>query len=383
MKKICMLCVLMSLFLTACTDNSITSKEEKPLILPDSLKLTIELPSEYPEQVQTYKVDWLDVKEETMVQVLLKEEVEERIQWATGPQLQSEGEDFYEVLTLYDGDREGGFAYSYSKKNHPNKCDWVTNLWPGYPSYMTQVNRYNDRGDYTTEGDLSFKRQADASKEIEDLLYACGFPPIQLQQAYLLDSETMNEHLALYYKARSEWEEDNEDTQEHEFTEDGYEDTEEYEFTEEDECYLFHHRQVQDEIPFINLAWSQTMRDVTTETVMYSLYGKDGVLRIDASGFYEIKESLSTDSIINPEEAIAAYVEEYNKAIQFVETEIFEVELNYIVVYEAGAMFAKPAWIISTKYKVMGEDLNEVDEYEVAVVSAITGVLIQSEKDLR
>ena len=193
----------------------------------------------------------------------------------------------------------------------------------------------------------------------------------------------MNEHLALYYKAISEWEEDNEDTQEHEFTDDGYEDTEEYEFTEEDECYLFHHRQVQDEIPFINLVWSQTMRDVTTETVMYSLYGKDGVLRIDASGFYEIKESLSTDPIISPEEAIAAYVEEYNKAIQFAETEIFEVELNYIVVYEAGAMYAKPAWIISTKHKVMGEDLNEVDEYEVAVVSAITGVLIQSEKDLR
>lgn len=358
-----LLCGALSFLLTACAGKN-PSKEEETLVLPNSLKLTAELPEEYPEQAQTYKVDWLEVEEETAVQALFKGETSEWTQWAMGMQLLSEDEEASESLLLYNGVVKGGLSYTNGLNGF--RGGGIIREWPGYPDAAEQRNGYCDMQDYATEGDFSFKRQSEVSEEIEKLLYACGFPPLQLQQAYLLDAKTMNEHLALYNEYWTQLQESRE----------------EYEFTQEDECYLFHHRQVQDGIPFTNLIWSKGIRGEATETVMYSLYGKDGILMIEAREFYEIQDSVSTDEVIGPEEAIAAYVEKYNKAIQFEETEIFAVELNYIVIYNADAMYAKPAWILSSKRKVQYEDAT-VDEYEVTAVSAVTGVLIQNETDLR
>ena len=365
LRRTVLLCGALSFLLTACTGRN--PSQEEPLVLPDSLKLTAELPGEYPDQAKTYTVDWLEVEEETAVQALFKGETREWTQWAVGRQLLSEDEEVCESLLIYDGVVEGGLSYSYDTKDC--SLGGVASYYPGYPDTMEQLNGYygyHDMQDYATEGDLSFKGQSEASEEIEELLYACGFPQLQLQQAYLLDAKTMNEHLALYNEYRTQIQESRE----------------EYEFTQEDECYLFHHRQVLDGIPFANLIWTKGTRDMSTETVMYSLYGKNGILQIEARQFYEIQEPLSADAVISPEEAVAAYVEEYTKALQFEETEIFAVELNYIVMYDEGAMYAKPAWILSSKRKTQYEEAT-VDEYGVTAVSAVTGILIQNGTDLR
>ena len=49
-------------------------------------------------------------------------------------------------------------------------------------------------------------------------------------------------------------------------------------------------------------------------------------------------------------------------------------------------MYAKPAWILSSRYKEEYEEAGETleyYEYEVTAVSAVTGALIQGETDLR
>ena len=81
LRRTVLLCGALSFLLTACTGRN-PSQEEEPLVLPDSLKLTAELPGEYPDQAKTYTVDWLEVEEETAVQALFKGETREWTQWA-------------------------------------------------------------------------------------------------------------------------------------------------------------------------------------------------------------------------------------------------------------------------------------------------------------
>ncbi len=359
---------LLSLLLAGCGGGT-PSPEGETLALPDTLKLTAELPEEYPGQAKTYTANWLEVEEDRAVQTLFRGEGGEWLQWAQGRQLLAKGEDISESLLIYGGEIKGGLIYSY--RHHADEGGGpVVKNEPGYPQMTTQQYGYDDMQDYAEEGDLSFKSRAEASKEIEELLYACGFPPLALQRSYVLDAETMNEHQALYNRVMRE---DSEEFRE-------------YEYTEEDEGYLFHFRQVLDGIPFANLIWSKGTRDEGTETVLYSKYGRNGSLTINAWGVYEIGKPVSEDAVISPEEAIEAYAAEYRKALHSVETEIFGVELNYIVVYNAAEMYAKPAWILSSRYKEEYEEAGETleyYEYEVTAVSAVTGALIQGETDLR
>ncbi|MBM7542335.1 hypothetical protein [Amphibacillus cookii] len=183
-----------------------------------------------------------------------------------------------------------------------------------------------------------------------------------MEVVYALDVETINNQYERYVQGSG----------------DQVDDT--IQWTEAEEAYLFHFRQVLDDIPLNNRIWQEGMMDAkeVTETEISALYHKDGLIRLSITGFYQMIESTQAEKLIDQTQATQKLIDYYHTVILTSETVIDKMELNYIGVIEGQNYRLIPAWIfqVVTREQTEPTDLEPAqayDAYGYHVIHAITG----------
>lgn len=374
---LCAVCVL------ACSGCN----SSKPVEVPKTLKITAELPEEYPEEVTVYTLSWYDVNEQTAVDAFMLDSSPERIfdntNSASGPQYRGATGGGEEVLNLTNQKIHGGMNYAY---HVPEWEERTPEAWRGNPQnnrLRKQLSWEFVHGDSTTrlfgneqmeagfEEDLSFRPYADVLAELEEKMDACGFPEREMLAGEAYTASTLNKNRDIYNRAAKEMDRE----------------TLPNTFTGDDEFYYFDFRVALDGIPFCNTGWTESGYGKSGSPTIIAVYNQDGLVDFRAISLCKPGEALSTEPIISPEEALAVYVEEYSKAIHFENTELLSVELNYLITADSKGIYARPAWVLTTVTLVPAGTIEnqdrDINEYEVTAVGAYSGVILERETDMR
>lgn len=371
MKRYIMTFILLTvLLLTGCSGKSKNVPEQ----FPQTLSMKTEVPSDYPENVVSYTVNWFAIDEGTAVETLMRSDFPCRIEYAVGPQYSDSFGEGVEYLNIHSGIIQGGFFYQLY--TYGLEKDWLGRLnnhmrlpnpWEDYDSAS-----YMDMEKYPNDVDLDFLDMKSALSQAETALAKCGITDVELEYTESRTVALMN-HNREQYNVRVEkqnpevvWPDP---------------------FTKAQENYYFVFRRTLDGIPFANCNWPRTDWSTVTNTPISVVISTDGLIQMAADGLFEVCEPLSTDEIISPHEALGVYLDEYNKSIHFTNTEILGIELNYVVVIDGQGMYAKPAWILTTatEHKAAEYENAEDDfiEYDTIAVSAYSGIILERETDTR
>lgn len=107
-------CLCSGVFISLLMVSGCSPKETASVSdLPNTLTITAELPSEYPETVTKYQVDWCNVNEQAAVGAFMRQEPTQREEWAQGPILRAEGDGVEETLVLHQMVTPGGLFYHW------------------------------------------------------------------------------------------------------------------------------------------------------------------------------------------------------------------------------------------------------------------------------
>lgn len=366
--RILALLMLCAVLLASCREGSGQGDME----LPKTLQVTAELPTEYPSEAATYDLSWYEADEQAAAGAFMRDPGSaERLEYAMGAQLRIENGEVSEYLNIHSGVLHGGLDYSY---NTAREADTETlrrlHPWDNVNFDLTPRRYGNDEMAEGPAEDLDFMSYAEALADVEARMSASGFPELQLLLGEAYSADTLNSNREIYNQAAERW---------------GTEPVSAC--GEDDEFYYFQFRPVLDGIPFCNVFWPRQDSGKGGMTGISAAYTREGLVDFRAYNLCEPGESISTEAIIPPEEALAAYVEEYSKAIHFRNTDIISVELNYLKLFDSKGMYARPAWVITTATEVKAGDVENLEfdytEYEVTAVSAYSGVILERETDMR
>lgn len=371
------LCMILSVALTGCNSTL------EPTELPQTLQITAELPQEYPEEVAAYHLTWYDIDEQAVVDAFMQEDSSERIfdnsNSAIGPQYRGVGGK--EVLNLYTEQVKGGMNYAYDSRmgdSPENHCLRKQHSWEY--AYGDQISRLCGNEQMETGGgsDLNFMPHADVLAELERKMDACAFPERELLVDEAYTAGTLNKNRDIYNRAVKELGEVDKGMSLEILTDP---------YTEDDEFYYFEFRPVLDGIPFCNAPWPRSTIGGGGIPQVKAVYSREGLVSFSAYNLCQPGDAISTEPIIPPEEAVGVYVEEYSKAIHFENTEILNVELNYIIIVDSKGLYARPAWILTTATEKKAENVDNADrdfiDYDVMAVGAYSGVILERETDMR
>lgn len=367
--RILALLMLCAVFVMAsCREGSAPGDIE----LPGTLKVTAELPEDYPDEAASYDLSWYEADEGAAAGAFMRDPGSaERLEYAMGPQLRNESGEVSEYLNIHSGVLHGGLDYSY---HTAREADTYTlrrlHPWDNVNFDLTPRKYGNDEMAEGPAEDLGFMSYAEAMADVEARMSAAGFPEHQLLLGEAYSAGALNGNRDIYNQAAERW------------------GTEPVSACGEDnEFYYFQFRPVLDGIPFCNVFWPRQNSGEGGATGISAAYTKDGLVEFRAYNLCEPGEAVSTEAIIPPEEALAAYVEEYSKAIHFRNTDVISVELNYLKLFDSKGMYARPAWVITTATEVKAGDAENLEfdytEYEVTAVSAYSGVILERETDMR
>lgn len=380
--RLLMLVLAMVFCLSGCgeTQEEKEKMSSEVLEMPETLKVTKDLPTDYPQTASSYSVEWNNINTATAQKVLLRYEPTESEEWAQGPAFYYQGEGVEESLMIYNEVTPGGLRYSLSLPEFSDDLLSRVNM------ALRKMRPYEFGGDYSLQNfgnlemqdfpegeDLGFSPYTEVKKQVEETMQACGFPKVELYYAESHTAEIMNHNREIYNTAVEK--------------EDSVEEPVE-ELNTQQEYYYFAYRQVQDGIPFTSAMWPRTTRNMATETVITAIVDQQGLRSLSADGLYWVGDSIEEKAVISPEEALNVYLEDYSKAMHFENSEILEVELNYVVVVSNNALIARPAWIFSIATEKEEEESQGTNgityiDYQSIAVSADTGVILERETDMR
>lgn len=371
------LCTVLSGMISGC------HSAPKPVELPQTLQISAELPQEYPKEAAAYQLTWYEADERAAVDAFMGEEPSERIfddsNSAIGPQYRGGGG--RETLNLYTEQVKGGLSYAYqgrmgdSPENHPLRRQ---HPWEYAYGDLTSRRYGNEQMEAGGGDDLGFKPYGEVLEELEGKMDACGLPEHELLVGEAYTAAILNQNLDIYNQAINALDEAGKGMSP---------ETLPAAYTEDDEFYYFQFRQVLDGIPFYSAPWARNAIGGGGSPTISAVYSQDGLIDFHAGSLCQPGGAVSTEPVISPEEALAAYVEEYSKAIHFENTEIISVELNYVIIVDSKGLYARPAWVITTAAEVKAGDVDNLDfdytKYEVTAVSAYSGVILERETDMR
>jgi len=347
--------------------------------LPENLSISFD-PSEVRavSSARIYKANLLTFDPDAAAKEMLRMDVVDTQPTALGISFQTGDKFAAEYLTVFDGGKQfgvdsgvnGGLSYSMYINGPDHKSLVIANE-AGPPSLNEQLSKSKWRNDYKSYADLSFMPYADALAAVEEKLAAVGFPQIGMAEAYSMDVETMREHYALYLEENRNVEDRVEDLS----------------WSQDDEGYLFHFRQLIDDIPVINVSWqwgkgsdngpASNFMDPTTITVIFT---RDGITQLYASNLYDLAaaESGEEQPLIGAAQALHVLLVEYGELLLEKGTRVVSAELCYVSIPAGGASELIPAWVFATakpglfRDPVSGAEFS-YDNYSQYVVNAITG----------
>ncbi|WP_281890560.1 hypothetical protein [Paenibacillus sp. YYML68] len=346
--------------------------------LPNNLSISLD-PAEVKSvsSAKTYTVNYLRLEPETVAQKLLNRTIVERRILAQGLQFQTGDEALTEYLTVLDGGKrfgeesgvDGGFyygIYAYGKST-ANYSSVIANA-VGPLDITEQLHRSLLRSDYASRADLSFQSFEQALATVQQHLMATGIPAIELSETYSLDLNTIQAHYALYMK-------DIHDQKEH------------IDWTKNDEAYLFHFRQIFDQIPVINISWewgkgaaASAFGNWMPHPAINATYTTNGVAKIHASGVYDKNGAVAGEEqpLISAAQAIQHLVKEYEGLILSEGTDVISAELCYVSIPQNKSYQLIPAWVlIVAKPEIWTQAESNIQtpyyDYSIYVVNAVTG----------
>lgn len=358
------------ILLTGCASDN------EQIKAPETLKITAELPEDYPKTLSKYEVDWYVQDDETAIQNLLHGEIVSAEEHKMGVTYRTESDG----LNVYSGDMHGGFYYY---RNQTDRApEWDEDMFilskaenEGSKTDVTHLRFGGGEMHSFDKTDLSFEAQQAVLDTVAEKLGALGLPEVDLYRSEARDADTLNVNRGIYNTYAEQYLENGVDAEKIDTP-----------FSEKDEHYVFWYRQMLNGIPFTSEIWERSTRETPTETSVYVRYDQDGIFGLKAENLYVIGDELERVDIITPQKAIDVYVKEYSKAIHFENTEITNAELNYVVVLDKDGMYARPAWVITmvTEMPVENDPLHEtLPENTVIAVSSDTGVILERETDTR
>lgn len=358
------------ILLTGCVSDN------EQIKAPETLKITAELPENYPKALSKYKVDWYVQDDETAIQNLLHGEIISAEEHKMGVTYRTESDG----LNVYSGDMHGGFYYY--REQTDRAPEWDEDMFilskaenEGSKTDATHLRFGGGEMHSYDKADLDFEPQQAVLDTVAEKLGALGLPEVAWYRSEARDADTLNVNREIY------------NTYAEQYLENGVDAVKiDTPFSEKDEHYVFWYRQMLNGIPFTSKIWERSTRETPTETSVYVRYDKGGIFGLKAENLYVVGDELEKMNIITPQAAIDVYVKEYSKAIHFETTEITNAELNYVVVLDKDGMYARPAWVITmvTEMPVENDPLHEtLPENTVIAVSADTGVILERETDTR
>lgn len=373
-------CLCSGVFISLLMVSGCSPKETASVSdLPNTLTITAELPSEYPETVTKYQVDWCNVNEQSAVTAFMRQEPTQREVWAQGPTLRAEADGVEETLVLLQTVTPGGLIYHWKtaeSEKIENVCDNLRKMrpWEYSGDLVSQTLGTLEMEEYPAEEDLSFLPYEEAKSHLEETMTACGMPSVELYFSESHRLEVMNHNREIYNAALEG---------------SGYSNVKPIdELTKSEEHYYFVYRQVQDGIPFTSAIWPRSTRSEATESSIVAIVGEEGLIEFSANGLFSLGDPLEECAILSPQEAVNVYLEEYTQAIHFENTRITGVELNYVVVKDGESYVARPAWMLTmeTDKTTEGTDARPGTpyvEFQTLAVSADTGIILERETDTR
>lgn len=328
---------------------------------------------------KTYTTDVLELDSDTVAKGLLRRKIIDKKPQAVGPWFQTGDESLAEYLTVLDGgksfgnkvDVNGGLYYGVYINGKPAEdLSSVISGEVGPPSMNEQLNKSLSRSDFASFANLSFMSYADALAAVEKQLYAIGFPKLGVAETYSIDLETMRKHYTSYVEENRNQEE-----------------LEEVSLSKEDEGYLFHFRQLVDDIPVINASWEWGKGTATGAAgnwmkypIINATYTKTGVTGILASGLYDVAAAKGGEEkpLIGASDALQVVFDEYAELLLDEGTRVASAELCYVSVSARNAYELIPAWVFSIAKPTIWVDPDSrakfpYDNYSQYVVNAITG----------
>lgn len=387
-KTIFMVCIISLILLVSACKGTQTEKDVTNTTDLVSFLQTVELPKNLTisfdaanvkstSSAKIYTANFLSLEAETVAKELLNKPIVDEKAMAEGMWFQAEDESLTEYLTVLDGGKSfgtdsgvnGGLYYSVFVKGKP-VVDFTSVISGevGPPSINEQLNKSLLRSDYSSHADLSFQSYEEALNTVKRQLMTVGIPTIELGETYSLDLNTIQAHYDLYTK-------ESQDQQEH------------ISWTKDDEAYLFHFRQMIDQIPVVNVPWewgkgAATGADgnIMKFPIIDATYTHDGIINIRASGIYDIDAAKAGEEkpLISAAEAMQVMFKEYQGLLLDEGTEISSAELSYVSVPEDKSYQLIPAWVFGVAKPTVWIDPESKSElpynnYSEYVVNAITG----------
>lgn len=376
-------------FIISCSDSSYEScanSLESRIDLPSTLFLDTELPSDYPNYLSSYYVQWINIDTKTALSLLMNSTDSTHEKWAEGDCYQLISENGDKQLVIYNGILHGGFNYGcFIPSMHESlslRNDFINLTKTDEPNTSAQANGNLNMLPFPEDKELSFAAVSDVSAEIESLLNKLGILHFTFSSIQVRDVETFNYNRNIFNEAQKKFAESPGKNL------DGISISRSY--TDLDEDYYVTLSETIEGIPFsptMNWVSDKGLIHQGTDVSLIVEYGKDGISSFKVENYYDILEPIISMDIISPEQALQVYLDDYNKSIHLIDTKITKIELNYVVIISDNVMIARPCWMIHTERQATDQInlyTNEpFYEYPLYAISADTGVILTSNEDMR
>ena len=364
------------------TDSSTTISEAERDIFEDCdmLSLKAEIPSSYPVRAEVCRADFFEPDAEVLENVLMKNEPDQETEDAYGKTVSYRVNE--EFLSIYTKLIKGGFMYAGFGDDFPKTSETYAlerQLSKQYdlPNYMGVITE-NELFIPYSEGDLSFMSKENVREKLFGILDSCKLPQLSIRRWFSRDKETLNKNREIYNESRKETERKKAAA----LGEESIFEPIEYVFTEKDENYQAAFQQIINDIPVTTIGWYQdNLVDEPIITAGEMIWSADReLMQLTFNNLLQVVKSEETVDVCSPREALEVYVKDYNETMHFEETEIINIELNYVAlkVKDQGLLLLRPAWIISTLTLKENEYGERMPDYAVKAVDAERKVILQN-----
>ena len=350
MKKILFCMLLVLVLLSGCGSSSSAFDPETYKEL--GLTITAEIPEKFPKSLKIYNVSYIDYDEDIMVKTLFTHEPEAYEDDALGAVIRYRYFEWLNIQNKADM-KVNGFTFIRSVTGEADDMSYYTRLSSEKANLMVKSHigllssemPYNSVLKEFEDKDLSFKSRKEVIDETDNVVEELKVPGLQLKKLYARDMDTLNENRIRSNQIKKEQGLPLID----------------YEFTENDEDYFLSYQQVIDDIPITQIDWlaEPGMDTVNTASHFEVQYDQErGLADIYASNLYQISGEKEEKTILAPEKAIEKYIEVYGEGGFIDPTTIYDISLEYIILYRDSKLTAVPVWMLSVASKVNTETVS-------------------------
>lgn len=366
---------LLMLFTVGCklesSNNESIKDDGTEIVLPEGLRMDCTMPEYYPEKLGLYAIEWQNVSADVAVEIMMSGTPQEKFDHAEGVGYRYTSEK-KETEILYINNNElnsGGFSFikeeAIEKLNNIDKVTRV--IMPDFSKQQTGNELYSF---FSENKELSFAAKEEVKRKFQNIMDELDYGDIKIS-ILARDAVTMNHNREIYNRI----------CEEIAGTYGGSRICIEDSFIEADEDYWITMKQTVEDVSVLGEEWYRVnIGGTSTASVIEAYYNSEyGLMDMRVVHYFHITDKLNTLNIISPVQALQVYLDYYNKSIHLTNTDILNIELNYVILTDAEGLYIRPCWAIYTKIQTgrMVETTGEYQyEYPIYIITADTGSIL-------